>query len=132
MNVAQGIKYIGLIQALLNNSYLNNDFLIIDEPENHLHPKWQLEFAKLIVEIAKLNNRVLVNSHSPYMIEALQRYSDLKGMKEKTNFYLAKDGQISQSKNGNEDTYAEIFKYLSEPFDEFEKMDSERFQQWQT
>ena len=120
MNVAQGIKYIGLIQALLNNSYLNNDFLIIDEPENHLHPKWQLEFAKLIVEIAKLNNRVLVNSHSPYMIEALQRYSDKEGVKEKTNFYLAKQGIIE-----DKSSLGEIFEQLSEPFDTFDEMDKE-------
>lgn len=117
INVASGIKYFGIIQKLLNNGRLNGDFVVIDEPENHLHPKWQLEFAKLIVELAKFN-KIIVASHSPYMIEALQRYSDTEGIKEKTNFYLAKDGVIK-----DKDSLGDIFELLSEPFDTFKEMD---------
>ena len=57
------------------------------------------------------------------MVEALQRYS--KKEKLDTNFYLAQDGEILQIDNNNEKTLALIFSKLSEPFDEFDKMDSE-------
>ena len=95
--------------------------MIFDEPENHLHPKWQLKFAEVIVKIVKSGVKILVNSHSPYMIEALQRYSD----KDKiiANFYLAENGEISKVDGSNEKTLSEIFKKLSEPFEVFEKMD---------
>jgi ABC-type multidrug transport system ATPase subunit len=95
-------------------------YLFLDEPENHLHPKWQLKFAKILTELAKNNIYILVTSHSPYMIEALKRYSENNELKEKTNFYLAEDRYIN-----NEDRLGDIFSILSEPFEVFRKMDEE-------
>jgi len=127
VNTATGIKTFGLFQVLSQNNYLNeNTVLILDEPEVHLHPKWQLEMAKVIVELVKNGVKILVNSHSPYMIEALQRYSELAEVN--SDFYLAKDGYIKKENDSNSETLAKIFEKLSEPFDVFEEMESERFQ----
>jgi predicted ATPase len=88
INVASGIKSFGLLQLLLNSGNLNeNSILIIDEPEVHLHPFWQVEYAKVLVKLVENNIPVVVASHSPYFIEALKTYSD-KTIKDKTNFYL--------------------------------------------
>ncbi len=123
-NTAFGIKSFGLLQLLNENCFLNPKIcLILDEPEVHLHPKWQLAMAKVIVDLAKNGVKILVNSHSPYMVEALQRYSELE--KIDSNFYLAHDGKIKQVEESNSQTLAEIFKKLSEPFDTFDAMDSE-------
>ncbi len=86
---SSGIKMFVFFQILLlNKSLTQGSVLILDEPEIHLHPKWQLEYAKFLVSLVKENVIVLVNSHSPYMIEALKRY----GTQAKINmdFYLAK------------------------------------------
>ncbi len=123
-NTAFGIKSFGLLQLLNENRFFNQKIcLILDEPEVHLHPKWQLAMAKIIVQLVKNGVTVLVNSHSPYMVEALQRYSELE--KVNSNFYLAHDAKIEQIEESNSKTLAEIFNKLSEPFEEFEKMDSE-------
>jgi len=128
LNTATGIKYFGIFQVLSQNNYLNeNTILILDEPEVHLHPKWQLKMAELIVELVKNGVKILVNSHSPYMIEALQRYSQIAQLEDKTNFYLAQDGVIDKIENSNSRTLSEIFEKLSEPYDVFEKMESDRF-----
>jgi len=128
-SVATGIKSFGLVQLLIKNNHLTKDsILILDEPEVHLHPKWQLEMAKIIVELVKNSVKVVVNSHSPYMIEALKRYSEVAEIEEKTNFYLAENGYIKQIENSNSLTLEQIFEKLSEPFDVFDKMDSERLQ----
>jgi predicted ATPase len=125
VNIATGIKMFGIFQVLSQNNYLNKDtVLILDEPEVHLHPKWQLEMAKVIVELVKNGVKVLVNSHSPYMIEALQRYAELE--KVIVDFYLAEDGYIKKVNEDNSQTLAKVFGKLSEPFDLFEDMDSER------
>jgi len=127
LNTATGIKMFGIFQVLSQNNYLNeNTILILDEPEVHLHPKWQLEMAKIIVELVKNGVKVLVNSHSPYMIEALKRYSEVEEIEDKTNFYLAEDGYIKKENDSNSETLAKIFEKLSEPFDVFEEMDMER------
>lgn len=87
-NVASGIKSFGLLQLLLSSGNLNeNSLLIIDEPEVHLHPFWQVEYAKVLVRLVENNIPVIIASHSPYFIEALKTYSD-KTIKDKTNFYL--------------------------------------------
>lgn len=128
VNTATGIKTFGIFQVLSQNNYLNKDtVLVLDEPEVHLHPKWQLEMAKIIVELVKNGVKIVVNSHSPYMIEALKRYSDRENIQDKTNFYLAEDGKIDKVEESNSQTLVAIYEKLSEPYDKFEEMESERF-----
>ena len=121
INTAMGIKYFGILQVLSkNNHFYKDQILILDEPEVHLHPNWQLELAKIIVYLVKKGVKVLVNSHSPYMIEALQRYAQKQ--KIKNNFYLAENGYIID----DEQSLSKTFSKLSEPFDAFDKMDREQ------
>ena len=128
-NTAMGIKSFGILQILSENNWLNEDtVLILDEPEVHLHPKWQIEMAKIIVELVKNGVKILVNSHSPYMIEALKRYAEKAEIEDKTNFYLAEDGYIKQIEESNSLTLVEIYEKLAEPYDVFEKMDGERME----
>ncbi|MFK7780601.1 MAG: AAA family ATPase [Candidatus Gracilibacteria bacterium] len=123
-NIATGIKSFGIIQVLLQNCYLNEyRLLVLDEPEIHLYPKWQLKFAKIITILANSGVKIIVNTHSPYMVEAIQRYSKLDSVD--ANFYFAQDGIIEQVEDNNAKTLSKIFAKLSEPFDEFDSMDSE-------
>ena len=120
-NTASGIKSFGILQLLLLNGVLNkNSILILDEPENHLHPIWQLKYAKLLVIFAKNGITTLIASHSPYMIEALKRYTDLEKLEDSTNFYLAEDSVILPKNR-----LSDIFRTLEEPFEIFRKMDEE-------
>lgn len=120
-NTASGIKVFGLLQILIANDFVDkNTVLIFDEPENHLHPKWQLKLAKLLVALVEKGVYVLVSSHSPYLIEALKRGVDHIGMTKQAHFTLAQGGCIT-----DEDKLSEIFEVLAEPFEEFRKMDAE-------
>ena len=121
-NTAMGIKYFGLLQVLSdNNHFYDSQILILDEPEVHLHPTWQLKLAQVIVFLVQKGMKILVNSHSPYMIEALQRYAKKEQISSK--FYLADDGSILP----DDDSLSKIFEKLSEPSREFDAMDSEIF-----
>jgi len=93
INVADGIKAFGIIKLLLKGNYIReNTLLIIDEPEVHLHPKWQIEYAKLIVELVKKGIKVLITSHSPFFIEAIDKLSfDIE-----KNYYFAENGIIKE------------------------------------
>ena len=118
-NTATGIKQFGLLLSIFKNGYLTeNRILILDELEVHLHPKWQLEMAKVIIKLVKSGVKVLVTSHSPYMIEALEIFSK----KEKINstFYLAKkEKNFSKIEDVTKNTGA-IYELLAEPFDVLE------------
>jgi len=88
-DTANGQKQIGIINLLLKNRKLSKDsYLIMDEPEVHLHPFWQLKLAEIIVLISKKANiTIYINSHSPQFIEAIEAYSKYYGLEEDTNFY---------------------------------------------
>jgi len=120
-NTATGIKSFGIIQLLIDNGFIDRtSMLILDEPEIHLHPKWQLIYAQIICLLAQKGIPILVTSHSPYMIEALKRYSDKNEITKKTNFYLSSENVIE-----NKDNLPAIFEKLSEPFEDFMNMDAE-------
>ena len=122
VNTAMGIKYFGLLQVLENNNYLyNGQVLILDEPEVHLHPKWQLEMAKVIVELVQNGVKIVVNSHSPYMIDALKYYADKS--KVNSNFYLAQKSEDDTSTiNDVTMDISPIFEKLTEPLEQLHRM----------
>jgi predicted ATPase len=119
---ATGIKYFGIFQVLSQNNYLNeNTVLVLDEPEVHLHPKWQLEMAKIIVELVEKGVKIVVNSHSPYMIDALKYYADKE--KINNNFYLAEKNKDETSSISDVTMdISPIFEKLTEPLRELRKM----------
>ena len=122
-NVAIGIKSFGVIQVLLDkNRFTPQGYFIFDEPENHLHPTWQLALAEVLVTLAKNGIRIMINTHSPYMLEALDKYS--KKHTSYTKFYLADNGFVQQIDGSNERTLEEIFKKLNEPFKIFDEMEN--------
>ena len=119
---SNGIKMFGFFQILLlNQSIQEGTILILDEPEVHLHPKWQLEMAKIIVELVEKGVKIVVNSHSPYMIDALKYYSDRE--KVKSNFYLAEKNRDETSSISDVTMdISPIFEKLTEPLRELRKM----------
>ena len=86
-DLATGLKSLSILNILYKNGCLDSrTLLIIDEPEAHLHPQWIVEYARILVLIAKrLKVRMLLASHSPDMISAIAEAEALEGVR----FYLA-------------------------------------------
>ena len=125
-NTASGVKQLGIIQILLSNRILTRDsFLIMDEPETHLHPKWQVKLAKLVILLIKeLNITVFINSHSPQFIEALEVLSGKYGLVEESIFYLSEESENNlfnfreiERKNLNV-----LYDNLGNPYDEIDEI----------
>jgi predicted ATP-dependent endonuclease of OLD family len=88
-NVSVGIKTFLIIKRLLELGEIKErDILIFDEPENHLHPAWQLQFAEILVLLQKeFNLTILLATHSPYFLESIEAYSEKHGIrKERVKF----------------------------------------------
>ena len=123
-NVAEGMKNFLLMKLLIENStLLENGVLILDEPEMHLHPEWQLLFAELIVLVNKyLNTHILINTHSPYFLNAVEVYTSKYSIVE-PKYYLAKiDGNVYDVTDNVEEAYAE----LARPF---QMLEDERYEE---
>ena len=73
-NMSAGLKIFTVLQQLIGNySLKEGDVLIVDEPEVNLHPTWQVVLAEILVRVYKeLGIYILVNSHSPYFIRAIE------------------------------------------------------------
>ena len=90
-NLSMGLKAFVLLRMMVEREILSDqDVLILDEPEIHLHPEWQVAYAKAIVQLQQaFHLTVLVTTHSPFFVNALQRFSFTEGTQGETNFYLS-------------------------------------------
>lgn len=90
-NLSAGLKTFAIIKTLLiNRTIEENGTLILDEPEVHLHPEWQLIFARLIIELQKVFGlHILLNTHSPYFLHAIEVYAELAGIADECKYYRA-------------------------------------------
>lgn len=123
VSIASGIKSLGMIHILCLAGFISpKSLLVIDEPEAHLHPEWQIHFAELMVNLVSQGNYILLTSHSPYLIEALKLYSDRDEVKDRTAFYLAEKVKAKYISSIVEVTndISPIFDILAEPFDKME------------
>ena len=76
-NVASGVKSFATLDLFISYGILKSDsILILDEPETNLHPLLQVRYAELLCSLIKKTSiRMLINSHSPFFIEALALYA---------------------------------------------------------
>lgn len=125
-NTSSGLKQLGILQVLLENRELVEDsFLIIDEPEVNLHPEWQVKFAELLILLVKeLNISLYINTHSPFLAEAIEVYSRYYYLEEEVNFYLTEEIGKNEFKFNNIPLWdaIEVYNNLGNPFDEIEKV----------
>ena len=121
-NTATGIKAFGIIQLLIENDFINRkSILVLDEPEIHIHPKWQLKYAQLISILVKNEIPIIVTSHSPYIIDALKYYIEKENLN--SNFYLAqKNKDETSSISDMSMDISPIFEKLTKPLRELRKM----------
>ena len=76
-NLSAGLKSFVLLKLLLEKGILKEkDVLILDEPEIHLHPEWQLVYAEMIVLLQKkFDLSIVVTTHSRDFLEAIELYA---------------------------------------------------------
>jgi predicted ATPase len=124
-NTATGTKAFGVIEILLQKGLISpGTCLILDEPESHLHPEWQIKYAELLVRfIEKLPRmNILVNSHSPFFIEAIQQYSKKYNVNERCNYYYVEKHDFESSIIDVTPDISIIYDSLANPYKELDKI----------
>ncbi|WP_338420381.1 AAA family ATPase [Brachyspira aalborgi] len=128
-NISAGLKSFTIIKMMLEEGILKEkDILVLDEPEIHLHPKWQLLYAEIIVLIQKLFNvYIVITTHSPYFLEAIELFTKKHCIDGKTNYYLSdidKKENYSTINLVNDKVY-DIYRKMAIPFKYLEKLSDE-------
>lgn len=120
-NLATGSKMFSILKVLLDKGEIDNTtMLILDEPEAHLHPMWQNAFAEIIaLLVKKLGVNILLTTHSPNFMLAIDAYMRKYSIADETNFYqtdVLEDGFVHYN-CVNDDMgkiYQDFLQYLSE------------------
>ena len=125
-NLSTGLKSFALIKKLLENGSLKEkDVLILDEPEIHLHSEWQLAYAEIIVLLQKkFDLTMIITTHSPYFLDAIDVYAAKYEISNKVNYYLAESTGDASSLYDVTQNIDAIYKKLSDPLQKLENMRS--------
>lgn len=112
-NISTGVKSFLIIKKLITDNIINEkDVLIFDEPEIHLHPEWQILYAELLVLIQKyFDLTILLTTHSPFFLRAIEVFSKKYETDEKCTYYMAKtknEYSIFEKINDTSDIYAKM------------------------
>lgn len=113
-NLSMGLKAFVVLKMLLESNQLKDrDVLILDEPEIHLHPTWQLVYAEVIVLLQKeFDLSVVVTTHSHFFLNALETYSRKHSTFDKLKLYLTELGEdganIQDVTNDSEQIYKKM------------------------
>ena len=60
----------------------SNNLLIVEEPESHLHPAMQVEFTRQLAALVRSGIRVIVTTHSEWLLEELANLVQLSELPE--------------------------------------------------
>ena len=123
-NLSTGLKTFAIIKMLLQNGTLEeNGTIILDKPEIHLHPEWQLKFAELIVLLQReFGMHILLTTHSPYFLNAIEVFSERHKIDDKCKYYVAEnEGNSSIIKDVTGNT-REIYRKLARPIQDLENI----------
>ena len=134
-NLSTGVKSFLILKKLCENGVLcDKDVLILDEPEIHLHPEWQLLYAETLVALQKeFNLTILITSHSPVFVRAIECYCDIYDRMNILDVYKTKPidefnytlENISYSEYG----VSELYEDFSRPFEKLENLINAKYEE---
>ena len=71
MNTSSMVSELAPVVLYLRHVVRKGDVIIIEEPESHLHPQKQVAFTRFLAAVVKAGIRVIVTTHSEWVLEAL-------------------------------------------------------------
>ena len=128
VSVASGIKSFGVLSRLIQTDSISpTKMLVLDEPEIHLHPEWQIAFCRIIIDLVSKGVPIVVSSHSPYFIQGLRFFSAAKGIEKDVIYYMAEqqEDELTVFKDVTDDLN-EVFTLLAAPLHEIMNVDAVR------
>ncbi len=71
INASSMVSELAPVVLYLRHVARSGNVLIVEEPESHLHPGMQVEFTRQLAAIVKSGVRVIVTTHSEWLLEEL-------------------------------------------------------------
>lgn len=127
-NVGYGIGYVlPVITALIAFSGSEDTFILLENPEAHIHPKGQSALGELIAKVAVSGTKIILETHSDHIISGVRlatkyglinpdevNVNFFRIIEKNSNMFVTENTVINIDKDGRFDKYPEDF------FDQFE------------
>ena len=82
MNASSMVSEIAPVVLYLRHFVEPGDLLIIEEPESHLHPAMQVRFIRLLAAAVQEGVRILITTHSEWVLEELANLVKMSALTE--------------------------------------------------
>lgn len=105
------VKTLSSLTFYLRYLAKNNDLIIIDEPELNLHPDNQIILARLFAKLINKGFRLIISTHSDYIIRELNNLIMLSSTAEDIKELAAKYGYAQDEMIPNNEVKAYLFKH---------------------
>lgn len=103
-----------------------SDVVILSYPENGLHPEKQIQYAEKIVAIQKeLGILVVLNTNSPYFVEAVELYTRKYGTAPQCKMYLLQADGGTYSPTDVTNDLEQIYAEFARPMEELDRIRAE-------
>ena len=83
LNASSMVSEIAPVVLYLRHIVQPGDVLIIEEPESHLHPAMQVEFTRQLARLIQYGYRVIITTHSEWVLEELSNIVQRSRLPEK-------------------------------------------------
>ena len=80
--VSSSVKELSSLIKYLKDELNEGDTLILEEPENHLHPRNQRILVKYLVKAVNLGLNIIMTTHSDYILEQINNFIRLSNVSE--------------------------------------------------
>lgn len=97
-----------LNQLKLEEMLLTPGLLLIDEAENHLHPKWQKTFLNSILDIFP-NLQIIITTHSPFIVSSVENSKVFVCKSERDHSIIIDETDVYSNKPIEEILQSEVF-----------------------
>ena len=92
MNTSSMVSELAPVALYLRHVVRKGDVIIIEEPESHLHPQMQVAFTRFLAAVVKAGIRVILTTHSEWVLEALANLVRLSDVPKSRRSKLATGG----------------------------------------
>ena len=82
MRASSMVSELAPVVLYLRHVVRPRDLLIIEEPESHLHPAMQAVFARELARAVRAGVRILITTHSEWILEQIGNLASLSGLPE--------------------------------------------------